>query len=352
MRGRRIGAWTGWLLAAALLYFFENNTGTRAVLVISLLVPLLSMGCAYLTARRMTVGLAAPETADQGERIRCRLEVRAPLWRAGCAAACVLAGRNGLTGECFEREIGIPFRGTAEAEAVSSRCGCLELAAVRTEARDWFGLARFAGKAGAKASVIIRPALYPVEILREAEAGDGAREDGENHRRAEDPEPGDLRPYRPGDPLRRIHWKLSEKMNETLIRESAPEALDPAVLLLETAGAGMPDPEAADAAARALLSVSRAMAEAGIAHAVITSGNGGPAVTAVMGEDGFRQAAEQVLTAESRAGGERAAMLLRQADPDGRFRRGILFSAYPETGTLPAGIRAVSPDPADARVEI
>ena len=117
----------------------------------------------------------------------------------------------------------------------------------------------------------------------------------------------DIRPYRPGDPLRRIHWKLSEKMNETLIRESAPEALDPAVLLLETAGAGMPDPEAADAAARALLSVSRAMAEAGIAHAVITSGNGGPAVTAVMGEDGFRQA-DPVLQPAMRSGATRKAV--------------------------------------------
>ena len=42
--GRRIGAWLGWLAAALLLYFFENNTGTRAVLVMTILVPLFFHG--------------------------------------------------------------------------------------------------------------------------------------------------------------------------------------------------------------------------------------------------------------------------------------------------------------------
>ena len=35
--------------------------------------------------------------------------------------------------------------------------------------------------------------------------------------RREEDEPGDIRPYVPGDPLRRIHWKLSVKKDELLI---------------------------------------------------------------------------------------------------------------------------------------
>lgn len=34
-------------------------------------------------------------------------------------------------------------------------------------------------------------------------------------------ETGNIRPYVPGDPVRRIHWKLSSKKNELLIRETA-----------------------------------------------------------------------------------------------------------------------------------
>ena len=37
-------------------------------------------------------------------------------------------------------------------------------------------------------------------------------------RPSEEEEPGDARPYRPGDPLNRIHWKLSAKRDELLVR--------------------------------------------------------------------------------------------------------------------------------------
>ena len=39
--------------------------------------------------------------------------------------------------------------------------------------------------------------------------------------RPEPEETGDIRPYIPGDPVRRIHWKLSAKKDELLIRETA-----------------------------------------------------------------------------------------------------------------------------------
>ena len=41
--------------------------------------------------------------------------------------------------------------------------------------------------------------------------------------RLETEEPGDIRTYMPGDPIRRIHWKLSAKKNELLVREMTIE---------------------------------------------------------------------------------------------------------------------------------
>ena len=38
----------------------------------------------------------------------------------------------------------------------------------------------------------------------------------------EEDEPGDVCLYRPGDPVRRIHWKLSAKRDEVLIRDTVP----------------------------------------------------------------------------------------------------------------------------------
>ena len=108
MRARRIG-FAAWLLLTACLYFFENNTGTRVILICSLLFPLV------------------------------------PLLRGALFAA-----------------------DRAEAEPAP------------------------------------RPLTVRTFVRRESD------------------EPGDIRPYRPGDPIRRIHWKLSAKRDELLVREAAP----------------------------------------------------------------------------------------------------------------------------------
>ena len=107
MKKRWIG-YAFWLLLAACLYFFENNTGTRAVLLCSLLIPLIP--------RLRPAFFSADETVRE-------------------------AAKKTLTVQSF--------------------------------------------------------------IVLEAD------------------EPGEVRPYQPGDPIRRIHWKLSAKKDEILIRETA-----------------------------------------------------------------------------------------------------------------------------------
>ena len=41
--------------------------------------------------------------------------------------------------------------------------------------------------------------------------------------RTDSDEPGEVRLYMPGDPVRRIHWKLSAKRGELLVRDTAAE---------------------------------------------------------------------------------------------------------------------------------
>ena len=120
--------WIGyavWLILAGCLYFFENNTGTRVILLCSLLVPLFpSLRSDCFDREAQGNGIMPPRTA--GTFIR---------------------------GEAFGNGTALP----------------------RTT------------------RTIIR-----------------GKEDGT----------GDIRPYRPGDPVRRIHWKLSAKKGELLIRET------------------------------------------------------------------------------------------------------------------------------------
>ena len=54
----------------------------------------------------------------------------------------------------------------------------------------------------------------------------------------EEEEAGDVRPYQPGDPVNRMHWKLSAKRNEWLIRKTAAE-LTPEETRTEGTAAGI-----------------------------------------------------------------------------------------------------------------
>ena len=127
-----------WLLSAACLYFFENNTGTRIVLAASLAAPLLVRF------------LRTP-----GKRRRA-------------------------------------FRGAGE-KTPPEKDG--------------------------------------------APSGKEAEGDGKKAAACAENEPDvTVREYRPGDPVRRIHWKLSAKTDRLLIRESMPEKEEAPVRAPESAG--------------------------------------------------------------------------------------------------------------------
>lgn len=95
---KRIG-WGVWLIAAALLYFFENNTGTRILLVTALVLPLLSVLCATAAAKSARITLAVPESCEKGGKALCALQLSGNYTLLGATAVCAVAAENQLTGE-------------------------------------------------------------------------------------------------------------------------------------------------------------------------------------------------------------------------------------------------------------
>ena len=71
MKKRWIG-WAVWLLLAACLYFFENGTGTRIILLCSLLLPLIP------ALRSAFFGADQTGARNRGHRHRGRPRRRAP----------------------------------------------------------------------------------------------------------------------------------------------------------------------------------------------------------------------------------------------------------------------------------
>ena len=95
--------------------------------------------------------------------------------------------------------------------------------------------------------------------------GQGARTTPASASQAGPGEDYDLRDYRPGDPMRSVHWKLSSKWDELIVRERS-EALIPLPLLtLDRFG----PPEVLDRLLGRVLGTSRALLDVQRPHAVL-----------------------------------------------------------------------------------
>ena len=144
------------LAAVAALYFFENNSGTRAALAVSALVPLLSVLCAYRCSRKAALSLDVPRHGEKGASLVCRL----------CAPPLLLCeGRAELRLQnAFTREEARAAAVVGEAVSLSvPHCGLLTVTAENAEIRDLFGLCRFPVSSGAPQTVPVcaRTVAFP-----------------------------------------------------------------------------------------------------------------------------------------------------------------------------------------------
>lgn len=251
------------LAAVAALYFFENSSGTRAALAVSALVPLLSVLCAYRCSRRAAFSLAVPRHGEKGAPLVCRL----------CAPPLLLCeGRAGLRLQnAFTREEARAAAVVGEAVSLPvPHCGLLTVTAENAEIRDLFGLCRFPVSSGAPKTVPVWPTVFPAQVTLDC-AAPQTREDSRLSavRRGGDfTETQAVRPYHPGDPVRQIHWKLSAKMGQTMLREAGAPLTGDVLLALAVFPDEAPDPDALEASLCGLLSASQSLLAQGIAHHV------------------------------------------------------------------------------------
>lgn len=219
MTGRRI-LW-GILLAGALgLYLFANSAGTLCVLSAAAL-PLLS-AIPLLLPRQIGLTLSTPEGAVRGEPLSCTITVSS----SGLPAQFELTveAENAFTGERSAKTMKISTRNQPVSlswQLAGTHSGNVRLFCTHVRELDCFGLFSRKRICTAQAGILFPPQTFPVsvcldqaaEVLLDCEsysAQKAGNDPGETFR---------IREYVPGDPIRQIHWKLSEKTGTLMVRE-------------------------------------------------------------------------------------------------------------------------------------
>ena len=256
--------WLVWLVGMGALYLFENNTATRSLLVASALLPLLFVVGTALNARRVNLKIEAPRRAAKEEEFAVNIQAAKalPFARTSISAR----SRNLLTGE--ERECNIVAQGTRAERCLicSEHCGLLEFT-VKASVSDLFGLYRRDLETPLASPVFIPPRLFEMELAF-AEGYGGEADNANAVRPGREPfETYAIREYMPGDSIRQIHWKLSQKTDTIMVRESGAEDSSRILLAIDISGeSGENGCAAISAMAETFLSISRALWRAGLAH--------------------------------------------------------------------------------------
>ena len=220
MAGRRI--LYAVLVGAAVLFqiFFRFYLSTF-VLVLILVLPILSLLLAlpgWMGSMASVVPQAPLITVGGSARFGVLLYHSSflPLIRPRIR----LRWTNQLTGESGESKITVTARKPAELTVAATHCGRLVCQVEKAVCCDLLGLFPLPVRKGPERAVLILPAQLELEGKEELAAGENA---GTVLRPRPGGGPGedyDLREYRVGDPLRSVHWKLSSKKDELVVRET------------------------------------------------------------------------------------------------------------------------------------
>lgn len=260
------------LASAAVFFFCFNGYLSLYTLLLTLACPLASLllSLPSILLIRLELALGAP-SARKGQELFLRLKIgsRSPI--AGGRAMATLTVRNTLTGEAqTERLAFTPCRGrqAVEHKLISPSCGQIVCELSQCRATDYLGLFPIPIRRPKKSrcTAVIYPALCDPDLsFQPVSMPDGEGDSYSPKKPGDDPsELFGLREYREGDKLSRVHWKLSQKTGQTLVREFGLPVTDHILFLLELNGSG---PET-DALLDAFFTLSHFLSERDAAHRV------------------------------------------------------------------------------------
>ncbi len=265
-------------LAACLVFYFASGVWFSWILLVAVAaLPWLSLLLslpAMLTAR---IQLEAPARVTQGEDVVLRLRVRA----TRLLPLAEVQARLNLTTADTDRDyryLSRIGRGEGTLSLPTAHCGILVPRLERCRIYDYLGLFKLRRPAPQAQTVTILPRSiepdpkpdlhrFAIQQLR-PKAGGGFSEIHEH------------RPYRPGDPVKGIHWKLSLKSEDLIVREPMEPLEQRTVLAVQSPRT----PAQRDDVLGRLRWISAWLTQRGHRHEILWMGPGGLCQALVTGE--------------------------------------------------------------------
>ncbi len=254
--------WLIWELLLLVIVFWSGSRLAMAVAAVFLVLPPITFLSNLWMRRSVETSMELPLGATKKEALQGTVTAvnrgLLPLWKVGCQ----IDGENRLTGERLTRYLLLrcPAKGSASVKFVieSEHCGFLNLTLSRVWLLDWFGFLPAWVRQDTRAQASILPDTFGLHLeLRLSMTQKQDAEHWSQVRKGEDPtELFALRDYAAGDSLRRIHWKMTAKRGQLIVRE-ASLPIEKSLLLYWNKNLGNPEAGRMDAMAECVSSVAQ-----------------------------------------------------------------------------------------------
>ena len=222
----RLGALLFLFALNGLLYHFGEPFLLAAVVMVVCMVVALAL-LLRLDAKALHVELQARPGGQQGKDLPLNLVVRAdrPLLAARCITV-ELEVSNAMWKTARKLRYTLPLTGretTCPVPFAPQQCGRLVFTCTALRVQDLLNLTARKLDFFAPVQTVVYPQDKQVEVeLSRATLGAAAGDGMMQNRKGGDPsEMFDIREYAPGDDVRTIHWKLSSKTDELIVRQAS-----------------------------------------------------------------------------------------------------------------------------------
>ena len=261
-----------WLLLEVLLIWFFLYLGSGAALalaVLMVLIPLVSLPVHLYLKKYLQIRIEAAVSLRKGDSGSIAVIVENQTLLPGLRICCDVVVQNQLNLEKQCETLmtyAIPGRKQkSELRIGSEYCGRLRISVPKVTLYDCFGLIGIRYSCDAVAHMTVQPDIFdPAVIMVPNPSGADDSDLFSQERPGMDlSETYQIREYVPGDSIRQIHWKLSNKFDKLIVRDPGLPITRNVLVFWERTGESG-DPDVIDAQAEVIISLCRSLMDGGI----------------------------------------------------------------------------------------
>ena len=274
MKKNLIPSFLLWLLAEIIfivMFAFSGSAVAAVLFFTMLLISLVSYLICVFSGKYFSAAIKLPASVKKSAAAEGTLVINNASPFTFIKVLCCVSAKNNMTGEREEKFI--PVFCSAKSEAAANftcsfkNCGYTEVKAEKIYLTDFFGFIPFKvkGFASSEAKCTVLPDTFDMTLVFDNMpiAIDDSESYSPDKKGNDCSETFQLREYIPGDSIKQIHWKLSEKLDKVIVREASLPVQKSTLVFWDKYSENGLSPRESDSMAEVTASICRALTKAG-----------------------------------------------------------------------------------------